>query len=84
MWTHLAQLQLETGGNYIRVSLKKKKKSLNVTRYSLRYCWSSCSVPGVAGWLGVAGCGFPTISICLKTDRKEIKAVITWNKSRKV
>lgn len=31
---------------------------------ALRYCCSSCSVPGVAGWLGVAGCGFPTISTC--------------------
>ncbi len=28
----------------------------------LRYCWRSRSVPGVAGWCGVAGWGFPMIS----------------------
>lgn len=41
---------------------------LNWMDRSSRYCWSSCSVPGVAGWLGVAGCGFPTISTCGATE----------------
>lgn len=32
-------------------------------------------MPGIAGWLGAAGCGFPTISTCevteiLKTGKK--------------
>ncbi len=43
------------------------------THKALRYCWSSCSVPGVAGWLGAAGCGFPTISTCGETEHLKKK-----------
>lgn len=83
MWTHPAQLQSETGVMTLRCFFCFFLK-INSTTYNLRYCWSSCSVPGVAGWLGVAGCGFPTISTCLKTDTvKKSKEVIAWNNKGK-
>lgn len=50
-------------------------------RIHLRYCFSSCSVPGVAGWLEEAGCGFPTISTCNKTELLNNITVlnVAWN-----